>query len=129
MSFAAILAIALGLAMDAFSVAVGVGAARRTPGFLPLFRLAAAFGFFQFFMPIAGWMGGSTVAPFIGAYDHWVAFGLLALVGGKMIYDGVGGEEEHRSLDPTRGWTLLMLSVATSIDALAVGLSLALLGV
>ena len=120
--------IAVGLGMDALSVAIGIGAAARTitPG--SVLRLAASFGLFQFAMPLAGWLAGRTVADSIGRYDHWVAFLLLALVGGKMIRDSFRHEKERtHASDPTRGMTLLVLSVATSIDAFAVGLSFAFL--
>jgi putative Mn2+ efflux pump MntP len=80
-------------------------------------------------MPVAGWLLGSTVAPYVGAVDHWVALGLLGFVGGRMILEGVSGEGGRESRDPSRGVTLVMLSVATSIDALAVGLTLAMLDV
>lgn len=129
MNFSTIMAIAVGLAMDAFSVAVALGAAGGMNGLRPLFRLSVSFGLFQFFMPVLGWVGGSAVAPLIGDYDHWVAFSLLCLVGGKMIYDSISGEDGQHTTDPTRGWTLMVLSVATSIDALAVGLGLAFLRV
>jgi putative Mn2+ efflux pump MntP len=131
MSLWSILIIAVGLGMDAFSVAIGVGAARGrvSPG--PVLRLSLAFGAFQFFMPILGWLAGSTVVLHISEYDHWVAFGLLLFVGLRMIHESLAGDGEGRERrngnDPTRGWTLLMLSVATSIDALAVGMTLALL--
>lgn len=114
--------------MDALSVAVGIGAAARTltPG--AVLRLAGSFGLFQFAMPLAGWLAGRAVADHISRYDHWVAFLLLALVGGKMIWESFRHEKERAHAgDPTRGMTLLVLSVATSIDALAVGLSLAFL--
>ncbi len=134
MDFLSILMIAVGLGMDALSVAVGIGAAARTltPG--AVLRLASSFGFFQFAMPLVGWLAGRTVANHISRYDHWVAFLLLALVGGKMIWESFRHEKgnqgeglENHAPDPTRGMTLLVLSVATSIDALAVGLSLAFL--
>jgi putative Mn2+ efflux pump MntP len=120
--------IAVGLSMDALSVAIGVGAAARTltPG--AVLRLAGSFGLFQFAMPLAGWLAGRTIADTISRYDHWVAFLLLALVGGKMIWESFRPEKEHAQVsDPTRGLTLMILSVATSIDAFAVGLSFALL--
>lgn len=129
MSFFSMLFIAVGLGMDAFTVAIGAGVTVRKVSFRPLFRLAFHFGFFQFAMPIVGWIAGRTVAPFIARYDHWVAFGLLAFVGGKMIIDSLKDGPETFRKDPTRGVTLVMLSVATSIDALAVGLSLAFLDV
>jgi putative Mn2+ efflux pump MntP len=130
MSLASLFAIAVALAMDAFAVAIGAGltldrvTGRRT------FRLAFHFGLFQALMPILGWAGGLTVRSLIESWDHWVAFGLLVVVGGRMLWEALGDEEDSREVrDPTRGWTLVVLSVATSIDALAVGLSLALLGV
>ncbi len=129
MSFLSILIIAVGLGMDAFSVAIGIGAVRGrvSPG--PVLRLSVSFGVFQFFMPILGWLAGRTVVERISAYDHWVAFGLLLFVGVRMIHESFAGEGRDRTdrEDPTRGWTLLMLSVATSIDALAVGMTMALL--
>jgi putative Mn2+ efflux pump MntP len=128
LDFLSILMIAVGLGMDALSVAIGIGAAARTltPG--PVLRLAASFGLFQFAMPLAGWLAGRTVTDHIGRYDHWVAFLLLALVGGKMIRDSFRhAKERTHASDPTCGMTLLVLSVATSIDAFAVGLSFAFL--
>ncbi len=128
MDFLTIFIIAVGLGMDALSVAVGIGAAARTLTSGAVLRLAGSFGLFQFAMPIAGWLAGRTVAGHISRYDHWVAFLLLVLVGGKMIWDSFHHEKEPtRAGDPTRGMTLLVLSVATSIDALAVGLSFAFL--
>lgn len=124
-----LLAIAVGLAMDAFAVALGAGitldeiTGRRT------FRLGFHFGFFQFMMPVVGWLAGRSVHRWIAALDHWIAFALLGYVGTKMIVEALRPREERQFVDPTRGWTLVTLSVATSIDALAVGLSLALLGV
>jgi putative Mn2+ efflux pump MntP len=127
MDFPSILLIALGLAMDAFAVALGVGTTRKHMWFRPGFRLAFHFGLFQFLMPVIGWAVGTTVVRFIASYDHWVAFGLLAYVGGKMIKEAFGDGDHRNAADPTRKGMLVMLSVATSIDALAVGLSLAML--
>jgi putative Mn2+ efflux pump MntP len=79
-------------------------------------------------MPVVGWLAGATIEPVIRNYDHWVAFGLLGFVGVRMIYSALSGEES-KSADPSRGWTLVLLSVAVSVDALAVGLSLGLLGI
>ena len=81
-------------------------------------------------MPVIGWYLGSRVAHYIKDYDHWLAFGLLVLIGGKMIREALShGHENRTPSDPTRGWTLVVLSIATSIDALAVGLSMAFLGI
>jgi putative Mn2+ efflux pump MntP len=129
MDLPTILLIAVGLGMDAFTVALCTGAARREIWFRPGFRLSFHFGLFQFMMPIIGWAAGTTVVRFIESYDHWIAFGLLAFVGGKMINESFEGEHHDIGTDPTRKWTLVMLAIATSIDALAVGLSLALLKV
>jgi putative Mn2+ efflux pump MntP len=127
MTFLSILIIAIGLGMDAFSVAIGIGAVYRAVSFGPTFRLSLSFGLFQTLMPLAGWFAGTTVTHIIEGYDHWVAFVLLAYVGGKMIVESFRKEERIHKADPTQGLTLVMLSMATSIDALAVGLSFAFL--
>jgi len=119
--------LAVGLGVDAFSVAIGIGAANRRKSWAPVLRLSLAFGIFQFAMPLAGWLAGSTVVDLIQDFDHWIAFALLALVGGKMIREGFEEETNEEKADQTRGWPLLLLSVATSIDALAVGFSFSLL--
>jgi putative Mn2+ efflux pump MntP len=128
--FFSILLIALGLAMDAFAVALCTGATGRRIWFRPGFRLSFHFGLFQFMMPIIGWTAGMTFVRFIEGYDHWIAFGLLAYVGGKMVKESFDkGDDLEEGVDPTRKWSLVMLAVATSIDALAVGLSMAMLKV
>ena len=129
MSFIEIFAIALGLAMDAFAVSLSAGGCGRASGHGAAFRLSLSFGFFQFIMPVIGWYGGIHIASIMEPVDHWIAFGLLAFVGIRMIRAGFDHEFESYQSDPSKGWTLLMLSIATSIDALAVGLSIALLGV
>ena len=80
-------------------------------------------------MPILGWLAGVTIQKWVAAFDHWIAFGLLAFIGGKMIYESFQTDAEKKGGDPTRGWSLIILSIATSIDALAVGLSMAVVGV
>lgn len=127
MSLITVFFIAIGLGIDAFSVAIGIGAANNKKSWGPVLRLATAFGLFQFVMPIIGWLAGLTVVEIIESFDHWIAFGLLALVGGKMIREGFEKERAEEREDQTRGWPLLMLSVATSIDALAVGFSFSVL--
>jgi len=121
--------VALALAMDAFAVALAAGAVLNPLTGRHLFRLGFHFGLFQALMPIAGWLVGMTVQKWISAYGHWIAFVLLTVVGGRMILEAFDEKEDKAVSDPTRGLTMVMLSVATSIDALAVGLSLALLGV
>ena len=130
MSTVILIGVALGLAMDAFSVAIGVSIALGGTSKRQTFRLAWHFGLFQALMPVVGWLAGTSVRPLIERWDHWLAFGLLGFVGGRMILEAVRSEvgEEPRS-DPTRGLSLVVLSIATSIDALAVGLSFAALGV
>jgi len=116
--------------MDAFAVSIVVGSRLDHLSFRRIFRLSFHFGLFQFLMPIVGWFLGSRIQHLIEAYDHWVAFGLLAIIGGKMVYDSLTADGTEVLVDdPTRKWTLIVLSIATSIDALAVGLSLAVLQV
>jgi putative Mn2+ efflux pump MntP len=130
-SFPLVLAIALALAMDAFAVALGLGLSLKPATGRQTFRLAFHFGLFQFLMPIIGWGTGERLIRSIERYDHWVALALLLAVGGKMIYESFrkGEESDLRSADPTKGFSLVVLSIATSVDALAVGLSLAALRV
>ncbi len=123
------LVIAVALAMDAFAVAIGTGATLKSVDARQTFRLAWHFGLFQALMPILGWVVGWHVQGLIEAFDHWIAFGLLAFVGVRMIRESLDPDPETPKHDPTRGVTLVMLSVATSIDALAVGLSMAVLRV
>lgn len=129
MTFAMILLIAVGMAMDAFAVSLGIGTTRQANLPRPIFRLSFHFGLFQALMPIVGWLAGNTVASLISQFDHWIAMILLAFVGGRMIHSGLRPESESYRSDPSRGGTLIVLCVATSIDALAIGLSLAMLRV
>ena len=131
MSLIALIGIAIGLAMDATAVAIAASVMLGRVSGRQVFRFAFHFGLFQAGMPILGWLAGRGLQEHIQAWDHWVAFGLLSLIGGKAIVDVFregDGEKAPRS-DPTRGMSLVILSIATSIDALAVGLSLALLEV
>lgn len=130
MNVIAILGIAVGLAMDALAVAICAGI--RLGGATPrqLFRFSFHFGLFQAGMPLVGWLAGREFLWAIDAWDHWIAFGLLAGVGGKELLEARSASEISAAPgDPTRGWSLVALSVATSLDALAVGLSFALLDV
>jgi putative Mn2+ efflux pump MntP len=128
MNFFDVLLIALSMSMDAFAVCLGVGTRAQTNSRRPMFRLSFHFGFFQFVMPVIGWFGGMNIVRYISAYDHWVAFALLGFVGGRMIRSGLDASMELTTNDPSRGWSLVMLSLATSIDALAVGFSLGVVG-
>jgi putative Mn2+ efflux pump MntP len=129
MSTFKLLVIAVALAMDAFAVSVAVGTSLKNISSRQIFRLSWHFGFFQAAMPVLGWCAGLTIREQIEQYDHWIAFALLAFVGSHMIREAFSGEdgEKHRKKDPTKGASLVMLSLATSIDALAIGLSLSLL--
>jgi manganese efflux pump family protein len=127
-----LLMIALGLAMDSFAVSLGAGAHERVRGLRPTFRLWFHFGLFQALLAIVGWFLGAGMAGLIDSWDHWVAFILLGLVGGKMVKEGLAGppgEPAAEKEDPSRGLLMVSLSVATSLDALAVGISLGVLGV
>jgi manganese efflux pump family protein len=129
MNIFVILLIALSMAMDAFAVCLAAGTQAEVAGPRPTFRLAFHFGLFQFIMPVLGWFAGMTLVHFIAPYDHWVAFGLLAFVGIRMIRSGLDKKGEIVKVNPSRGWTLVLLSIAVSIDALAVGFSLGMVGV
>jgi len=129
MNFLEILLIALSMSMDAFAVCLAAGTHESTSGPRPTFRLAFHFGLFQFLMPIIGWFAGTSVLRYISAYDQWVAFGLLAFVGIRMVRSGLDQNSSGPKSNPSRGWTLVILAFATSIDALAVGFSLGLVGV
>jgi putative Mn2+ efflux pump MntP len=116
---------AFALSLDCFAVALAAGIPGGRGGIRDAARIALAFGAFQAGMPVLGWLAGRSVIASISAYDHWIAFSLLAIVGTRMILEGFSGEREGPvSLDSA---TLVILAVATSIDALAVGVSLAFL--
>ena len=121
--------VSLGLAMDAFAVSIAVGLTLAAVTPRHTFRIAFHFGLFQFMMPVLGWLAGRHAAAHIAGWDHWLAFGLLGLVGGKMLWESAEEKNFDSREDPTRGFSLVILSVATSLDALAIGLSMALIGV
>ena len=118
--------IAVGLSMDAFAVSVckGLSVGRVKPGHYVI--IGAWFGGFQALMPLVGYLLGSALEQYITAFDHWVAFVLLAFIGGNMIKEGVSGDEEKVN-DSFSAKTMAVLAVATAIDALAVGVTFALL--
>jgi manganese efflux pump family protein len=129
MSLLEMIAVALGMAMDAFAVAIVVGASPHNVGFAPTFRISFHFGLFQFLMPVLGWFIGSKVAGYVQMFDHWIVFFLLFWIGGKMVYSAYRGESEISTGDPSRKGQLMMLCLATSMDAFALGFSLNLLKV
>jgi manganese efflux pump family protein len=124
-----LLLLAVGLAMDAFAVAVATGLLLQRVTARHTFRIAFHFGLFQFLMPVIGWSAGHWLSGWLSAWDHWIALVLLGYVGVKMLWEAREGKLADAARDPTRGWLLVTLSVATSVDALAVGFSLAMLDV
>ena len=128
MDLATVLLIAVSLAMDSFAVSIAHGMTIKNRRVATGLIMAFSFGLFQALMPVLGWLAGLTFIDLISSFDHWVAFGLLAFIGGKMIYSARTEPEPEKDTKLTAP-VLLMLSIATSIDALAVGLSFSLLQV
>jgi putative Mn2+ efflux pump MntP len=129
MDFLTLLFIAFALAIDAFAVSLSTGAYLVKANARQTFRMAFHFGLFQFLMPVIGWAAGTGFVSLIEAADHWIAFALLAIIGGRMIWNAFRSEDASMKKDMTKGWSLISLSIATSIDALAVGLSLSFINV
>jgi manganese efflux pump family protein len=127
MNWVMIFVIAVGLAMDAFAVSIVSGSTYRQLHVKHALRMAAFFGGFQAFMPLIGSLVGLSLKAYVTTYDHWIAFGLLSAVGGKMIYESFKIKSAEDNPDPSSILVLLALSVATSIDALAVGVTLSLI--
>ena len=126
MDFITIFFIAVGLAMDAFAVSIASGAAYRQLKVRHTLRIALFFGGFQAFMPLIGALAGLSFREYISNYDHWIAFGILTVIGVKMIYESYKITSAEKNYSPANIIVLLALSVATSIDALAVGITLSL---
>ena len=122
-----ILFIAVGLAMDALAVSIASGTVMRDFSCKEALKISLSFGLVQAGMPVLGWAAGLHFRKFMGAWDHWVASGLLFAIGIKMIWEARG--EERKPFDPTHPFVLFILSIATSLDALGVGLSLSFIGV
>ncbi|KJC64041.1 Putative Mn2+ efflux pump MntP [Agreia bicolorata] len=121
--------VALGVSADAFAVALGKGLHMRRFNLRNALIIATAFGLFQAIMPVIGWFLGTQFASYITGIDHWIAFVLLALIGGKMLWEAFSNPDDKEVDDRLKIRELLVLSVATSIDALAVGLSFAFLAI
>ena len=119
--------LAVALAVDAFGVGAAVGVRHRSAR--QRFRLSYHFGLFQALMPLAGVAAGAALEKIVRDFDHWIAFGLLAFVGVRMIRGALRDEDRTEARDLTRGWSLIVLSAAVSIDALAVGVTFGLTGV
>jgi putative Mn2+ efflux pump MntP len=127
MDIASLFLIAIGLAMDVFALSLGVGTSCYGTSWHCRLRMAFHFGLFQGGMTLLGWLAGKQISEFISKFDHWVAFALLVFVGIRMLHSGFDPNGESHPVDPSRGMTLILLSLAASLDALAVGLSLAFL--
>lgn len=121
--------LAVGLAMDCFAVSIASGIILKRIRLRPMLVMAFFFGLFQAVMPLLGWIGTSFFSHLIENIDHWIAFGILAFLGGRMIAESFKDEECRHEFDPTSLKVVLALAVATSIDALAVGVSFACLGI
>lgn len=124
-----IIVMAVGLAMDASAVSMAAAACGYAQTPRAVFRLAFHFGLFQFMMPVTGWFLGTGFVSYVQAVDHWIAFALLAFVGGRMVRQGFSDSKDCLHKDPSKGLTMVVLSFATSIDALAIGLGLAVIDV
>ena len=120
--------LAVALAMDCFTVSIVSGVIVRRWLWAMILRMAFLFGLFQAMMPFIGWLATNHFSEQLEAIDHWIAFGLLAFIGGKMIRESFGSEEEEKQFNPKNLNTQLLLAIATSIDALAIGISFACTG-
>jgi putative Mn2+ efflux pump MntP len=124
-----ILLVALALSADCFAVSLSSSLTTKTTSLTPILRMSVAFGLAQALMTGLGWLVGHTIVDLVSAYDHWIAFILLAIIGGRMIWESFRPSEKRKTVDASKGFALIGLAVATSIDALAVGLSFAFLHV
>ncbi|MBM3145476.1 MAG: manganese efflux pump [Chloroflexi bacterium] len=129
MEYLTISLISVGLAMDALSVSLAIGTAGQIASLRGKIRLAVHAGIFQSGMTALGWLTGETIVSYVEGFDHWIAFGLLGYVGINLIRAGLDTDREAFEQDPSTGKVLVMLSLATSIDAFAVGLSIVFLEV
>lgn len=131
MTFIILVGIAVGLAMDALAVAIGVSISLRDVTPRQIFRLSFHFGLFQGLMPVLGWLSGHYAAQFMTQYSHYAVFAMLAFIGARAVVNALKMESDKRRIvrDPTRGMSLVMLSLATSMDAFVVGVSFAIMNV
>lgn len=126
-NYTIVILLAIGLAADAFAVALSSGLTIKNLHINKALKISLFFGTFQGIMPLIGWGASFVFQDVFAAFDHWIAFILLAFIGGKMLYESFKDEEDSEKFDPLDNYTLIGLSLATSIDALAAGLSLGLL--
>ena len=120
--------LSVALAMDCFTVSITSGLIQRRLVVRTMLVTALMFGLFQALMPMIGWIGISSFSSMLERWDHWIAFGLLAFLGGRMILSGLKSDDDEKTFDPSRFSTTIMMAIATSIDALAVGLSFGVSG-
>lgn len=128
MSVFDLILLSIALAMDCFTVSITSGLIQRRLVMRTMLITAFFFGLFQGIMPLIGWAGMSIFSEQLERWDHWIAFGLLAFLGGRMILSGIRPDDEESSFDPTKLSTTITMAIATSIDALAVGLSFGVSG-
>lgn len=121
--------LAIGLAMDCFAVSIASGIILKRIQWQPMFVMALFFGGFQALMPLLGWAGTSTFSHLIESVDHWIAFAILAFLGGRMVLESFKEEDCRHDFNPTSLKVVFTMAIATSIDALAVGISFAFLGI
>ena len=121
--------LAIGLAMDCFAVSIASGIILRRIQWRPMLVMAFAFGFFQAIMPFIGWMCANTFGHLIESVGHWIAFAILAFLGGRMVYESFKEEGCRQEFNPASPKVVLTMAIATSIDALAIGVSFAFLGI
>ena len=129
MSLLTLILIAVALAMDSFAVSITTGSVLKQFHLKAMGKISFLFALFQGALPVIGWYAGDSFEEYIRDYDHWVAFILLALIGGKMIYESFWGEEETAYLDPHSFRKMATLAIATSIDAFAIGISFSVLNI
>lgn len=129
MTILEIILLSIALAMDCFAVSFSSGGMQKELRLRHALIIGSFFGFFQALMPLIGYFGGSLVVKYIERFDHWIAFGILFLIGAKMIFDALRSTAEDHGVNIMKPTTLILLSVATSIDALAVGFSFSMFSV
>ena len=121
--------LAIGLAMDCFAVSIASGIILKRTQWRPMLVMALAFGLFQALMPFIGWMFAKTFSHLIESVDHWIAFAILAFLGGRMILESFKDEDCRQTFNPASPKVVFTMAIATSIDALAIGISFALRGI
>ncbi len=126
-SLITIILIAISLSFDSFAVSLSCGLAKQKMQLVQMLKIAIILSLFQGLMPLVGWFAGEKLLPYIEEFDHWVAFLLLFLIGGKMIIESFKEETSKKKINPEKFSVVLLLGLSTSIDALAVGFSMSLI--